>query len=261
MDWILAVYRLVAALLRPYTLFFLLTGLALAYLWCSRRESRRRLLLAVVPFGFLTATSLPVVGQLALGTLEWRYPPRVQRPADAEAIVVLSGSVVVRDPVRARAELGANSMYRCLRAAEVYHLGPPIPVLATGGKADPSAPVPACADLMADFLRRQGVRDADLIVEARSRSTYENAIETRKLLDMRRLRRVVLVTDATHMPRSVLCFRKQGVEVTPWPCNQRATGLNPSLALVLPSPGAAQACMDAAYEWLGLAWYWLHGRV
>jgi uncharacterized SAM-binding protein YcdF (DUF218 family) len=261
MDWTFALYNLVVSLLRPYTLLFLLTGLAVANLWRRRRESRGRLLLAVVPFGLLTMISLPLVSYVALGTLEWRYPPPGRRPTEAEAIVVLSGSVRARGAVRHRDALGSDSLDRCLEAAEVYLQGPPLPLLATGGKVDPSEPGPPCAQLMADFLRGKGVRDADLIVEDRSRSTYENAVESRKLLDKRRIRKVILVTEATHMRRSEHCFRKQGIEVIPWACNHRATPLTPSLSLILPSPGAAKACTDVAHEWLGLAWYWLRGRI
>jgi uncharacterized SAM-binding protein YcdF (DUF218 family) len=48
-----------------------------------------------------------------------------------------------------------------------------------------------------------GVKRADLIVEKGARSTHENALETRKLLERREIREVILVTEATHMRRAV----------------------------------------------------------
>jgi hypothetical protein len=63
------------------------------------------------------------------------------------------------------------------------------------------------------------------------------------------------------MPRAVRCFRKQGLVVTPSPCRHRATEFCFCAASLLPDPRAAAACAEAAHEWLGLAWYWLCGRI
>lgn len=256
-------YRLADGLLQPYTLAVLLTGAALAHLWRRRRESRGRLLLAVVPFGALTVLSLPPVAHLALGSLEWAYPPRGSRPsgAPAGAVVVLSAGVFPPDSVRPRDVLGDSSLYRCLEAARAYRAGPPLPVVAAGGKPDPSVPGVPCAELMAEFLATQGVRPADLVVEARSRTTHENAVEVRKVLAPRGVRRVILVTDAVHMRRASLCFRRQGFDVIPWPAHHRATELGHSVFLLLPTPYAVGNCLAAAHEWMGLAWYRLTGKL
>ena len=70
---------------------------------------------------------------------------------------------------------------------------------------------------MRDFLIEQGIEDSCLIVESQSENTYENAVESGKLLRTRGVRHVVLITDADHMFRASRCFRKQGLEVTPSP--------------------------------------------
>src|SRR5207302_1379541 len=81
------------------------------------------------------------------------------------------------------------------RAAEMYRQGPPCPVLVSGGKVDPDSPEPPCARVMREFLLHQGVAASDLIEEDASRSTYENAVESARLLGARGLRKVLLVTD------------------------------------------------------------------
>jgi uncharacterized SAM-binding protein YcdF (DUF218 family) len=100
-----------------------------------------------------------------------------------------------------------------------------------------------------------------VIVENGSRSTYENALESRKLLERRGIRAVILVTDASHMLRAVCCFRKQGIHVIPAACHHVATQYPWSLSAWLPDPASASLCVNAAHEWLGLAWYWLRGRI
>jgi uncharacterized SAM-binding protein YcdF (DUF218 family) len=248
-------------IVRLPTLLFVATALGLGWLWYRRRETRSGLLAVSAPFAALGVISLPAVAHLALGTLEWRYPTSITSPDGAGAIVVLSGSLAPADGVRGRAGLGDDTLYRCLHAAEVYRRAGPLPVLASGGKVDPAAPGPTLARAMADFLREQGVAAEDLILEERSRTTFENAVESARVLRARGIKRVVLVTEAVHMYRASLCFLGQGLEVTPAPCHPRARGFICSLSEFLPHPAAAQRFQLAVHEWLGVAWYRLRGRI
>ena len=254
-------YHIVAGFVEPYRLLFLLTGLAIANLWRKRQESRRRLLLLTLAFAACALVSLPMVGYLALASLEWRYPPLVTLPADSDAIVVLSGYVRSPDKYQPHAELGAGTMYRCLQAAEVYHQGKALPVLVSGGKVNPDAAGPTAAQAMRDFLISIGVRERDLITEDESRTTYENAVESVKKLKQRGLKKIILVTEAAHMYRAVRCFRSQGIEVVPAGCNYRATEFGYSLFDFLPSPSGAGGCREAFHEWLGVAYYRLKGWI
>src|SRR4051794_12833636 len=131
--------ELVESLLRPYALLVALTWLGLAHLWRRRRESRGRLLLAAGPFAALTLLSLPAVAHLALGSLEWPYPPTSRRPEGA-AVVVPSAGFVPRDAVRLHDELSDATLGRCLEAVRAYRAGPPCPVVVSGGEVDPENP-------------------------------------------------------------------------------------------------------------------------
>ena len=254
-------YQLVVNLLHPCTALWLLTGLAIADLWRRHRECRRHLLLVTLPYLVLTIMTIPAVSHVSLGTLEWQFRPLRQRPAEAESIVVLGGSVLPADATRARAELGRGSFDRCMYAVEVYRQGKPCPVLVSGGKVDPRPSTPAVGVLMGEFLRNQGIRPEDIIVEDGSLTTYENARETSKAIRTRGLRKVVLVTEALHMPRAAAVFRKLGIQVIAAPCAYRTTRFEWALGEFLPSPKAALDCQMVLHEWLGLAWYRLQGRL
>jgi uncharacterized SAM-binding protein YcdF (DUF218 family) len=254
-------YSFINYLLRPYTLALLFLAIGLVLTWRRRREGRRQLLWVVVPFLALVGLSLPAVGHLAVGSLEWRHPPLADRPQDVGAIVVLGSSVLAPDRGRERPELDSSAVHRCLEAARLYRQGKPCPVLVSGGKPDPTVPGPACAELMAELLVRLGVSAGDVLVESASRTTYENAVESRKVLEGRQVSRVVLVTEASHLRRAVLCFRKQGLEVVPAGGYYRKTEFGWSLQAFLPTVSALSDCETAAHEWVGLAWYWLRGRV
>jgi len=254
-------YSIVKCFFRPYTFFLLAMVLAVAVFWWQRTVSRRRLLWLIAPFLALIVTSTPVAAFLILGTLEWQYPPTTDIPGAEDVIIVLTGSVDPPDKVRLHAELGESSFHRCQHAAELYRRGDPCLVLITGGKVYADTPGPASSEVMRDYLLQLGVEPSHLQIENGSRSTYESAVACRDLLRSQPHDRVFLVTCATHMARSRACFRAQGIEVVPAACNHLATEFRFRFAKFLPSSSALKDVETVAHEWIGLAWYWLHGRI
>jgi uncharacterized SAM-binding protein YcdF (DUF218 family) len=250
---------ILSGLLDPYRSLFLLLGAGLVMLWRRRPVPARRLLLATLSFAALAVLSMPAIAYLSLGMLEWSYPPTESRPGDAEAIVVLGGGMRPADAMRTRAELNADSMFRCLHAAAIYRRGKPCPVVVCGGKIAPGRSTPPLAALMREFLRDQVVNDGDIIMEDRSRTTHENAVECRKWLLERRIGKVVLVTDASHMFRALASFRKQGIPAVPSACQHQATEFEWSVWDFLPSASAVDAHGRTFHEWFGTAWYRARG--
>jgi uncharacterized SAM-binding protein YcdF (DUF218 family) len=255
-------YRIVADyLLNPYFVLLVLAAGGVLRLWWRPMERRWRLWWVTAPVLLLWVLSMPAVAFLALGSLEWAYPERPQRPAGAEAIVVLGGYVSPPSETRPRAMLGWNSLNRCFRAADLYEQGPRCPVLITGGDMEPDKPGPTLAEAMGDFLHRYGIPQEDLWLETESLSTFENARECSEILASRGIRRVILVTDAIHLRRAEMCFRKQGVEVLPVGCLYGASKFEWSGSMFLPNPGAIIDVQRVLHEWLGIAYYRLRGRI
>jgi uncharacterized SAM-binding protein YcdF (DUF218 family) len=114
---------------------------------------------------------------------------------------------------------------------------------------------------MRDFTVRLGVDPADILVEDRSLTTYENTLQSAEILRARGVQRIALVTDATHMYRASRCFDRQGFEVVPAACNFRAVQLQCSPELFLPNTHGVDRLRIAMHEWLGIVWYKLHGRI
>ncbi len=74
----------------------------------------------------------------------------------------------------------------------------------------------------ADFLHKEllllGIPGQDIIIENRSRTTFENAMYTKKIIDTLKLRPpFVLVTSAMHVPRAEKAFTKAGLAVITFP--------------------------------------------
>jgi uncharacterized SAM-binding protein YcdF (DUF218 family) len=247
--------------MRPLVILWLVSAATLASLWRHRQDKRRRLVLLTVAFTLLTLYCLPITSYLLCRPLESLHAPMGRRPGDVEAIVVLGGALRTREAEGLPVDLAESTLYRCLRAAEMYRQGRPCPVLVSGGAVDPSPTTPPIARVMRDFLVHQGVAASDIIEESGSRSTYENAVETARLLAARGIRKILLVTDGLHMERALLCFQKQGVDAVPCSCYVSTLQFEWSATSFLPNTAAAQGVRLALHEYAGLAWYSVQGRI
>jgi uncharacterized SAM-binding protein YcdF (DUF218 family) len=78
--------------------------------------------------------------------------------------------------------------------------------------------------MVAAFWHEMGVPDAQVVLESRSRTTSENAIFSKTLLQPEPGQHWVLVTSAWHMPRAMETFARAGwTGVTAWPVDYRSS--------------------------------------
>jgi uncharacterized SAM-binding protein YcdF (DUF218 family) len=176
-------------------------------------------------------------------------------------IVVLSGYMTAPKEDRQRAELAPDTYYRCLHALALYRQVGGCPILVSGGLSDGAPEGPPLAQAMETFYRERGVKAADLVVENRSLTTHENAVECCRLLQERGIDRIVLITDAKHLWRASLCFQREGIEVVPSGCNAYTDRYRNQPVDYWPSPYGAAHFLDAFHEWVGLAYYKLRGWI
>ena len=229
--------------------------------WASSRWRRPARWLTAAAGTLLVLWSWPPVVFLTSATLERWYPYGVPDAAGVEAIVVLSAGLVTPDASLPFPVADTDTRIRTRYAAWLYRRWPRLPILASGGPLGPPDKKVVIAELMRDLLIDEGVDPADILVEGRSLDTYQNAVFSARLLRSRGIRRIALVTQGYHMPRAVACFRKQGLEVVPAPCALRSLEFPRRFEQLLPSAAAVLANEDALHEWIGLAWYWISGRI
>ena len=198
----------------------------------------------------LLALALLLIGGnrwVALGlarSLEWRYIPAGELP-QAQAIVVLGGGTLSAQYPRQTVEVD-QAGDRLIYAAQLYHQGKAEHLLLSGGRIDWISSGAPPAEDMAALLEMLGVPRQALWLESQSRNTYENARNARAFLEPLGIRRILLVTSASHMPRSVALFEKQGFEVIPAPADFSVTqegweqlksgGLGSQLSPCCPAP-------------------------
>ncbi|HLY47081.1 MAG TPA: YdcF family protein [Stellaceae bacterium] len=232
--------------LAPPTVFIslCLAGALIALAW-----RRAGLALALASSLCLYAAATPALASYLLRRVEAELPRAADLSA-AQAIVVLGGDVSRGNGDAIPDRLGRLSLERVVMAAAAYrrlHL----PLAVSGGSVERShASVGALmqAALESDFA----VPVAWL--EDRSRTTWENAVFTARLLKPRGVQTVVLVTDAWHLPRALWCFERAGLTAMPWPAPQTALRIA-GLGDFLPSLTALQDTFYALHETIGGLYY------
>ena len=173
--------------------------------------------------------------------------------ARAQAIVVLASG---RD--ERAAEYGYKdipdyiALARLRYAAKLQH-ETGLPILVSGGNVQSQGVPRSKAEAMASALR-EDFRTPVRWVEGESENTAENALFSARMLRRDGIDRILLVTDAMHMPRARMTFAKTGLEVVPAPTMFMATGTI-TAAHFLPGPEGLRRSHYALYEWAGLLWY------
>lgn len=210
----------------------------------------------------LVAAAVSPLGNWLILPLEERFlqpdPAAISKPA---GIIVLGGSL---DPLiaKSRGVLAVNeSAERLIVGSALARKYSNAKFVFTGGSAAILLPKsPEAVGVRDILLRALGLSKHRLIVEDRSRNTFENAIFTRKLLRPRRHEKWILVTSAYHMPRAAGCFRKVGFDIIPWPVDYRTRGREDLLLFFAQPSGGLRRVDEAMREWVGLLVYWITGR-
>lgn len=123
--------------------------------------------------------------------------------------------VVLGAGLRRDGSAGPALTRRTLHAAQLYREGLAPRIICSGGHAEPRPRSEAAA--CAEILQRQGIPDSAVILEDRSRSTEENALYTREIMDANGWTRALVVSDSFHMLRAEWIFNGYGIEFTPGP--------------------------------------------
>ena len=239
---------------------FLALMLAAGVLWLLASRRRRGLsLVAASALGFLAILFLPV-GDWLISPLESRFPVPAVMPERVDGIVVLGGAVdTMVSAARGRVQLG-DAGTRLIDAVALARRYPTARVVLSGGDNDvvSSSPLPE-AEVMKAYFVAEGIDPARNSTEARSRTTFENAAFSHRLVQPQVGETWVLVTSAEHMPRAVGCFRRQGWNVLPYPVDFQTAG-NGSFHLELSLAIHLSLANMAMREWVGLVGYRLIGR-
>ena len=233
-----------------------------------RRKPRLQTGLLIAALVILGVSSNRWVSYGLARSLEWQYLPPVEIPT-AEVIVLLGGGTESAQYPRSIVEVNTAGD-RVIYAAHLYHQGKAPVILVSGGNIvwlGGRSMTPA--EEMTELLNLLAVPESAIWQQPRSQNTQEDAEYSAQLLKERGVQRVLLVTSAIHMPRSVALFEHLGIEVIPTPTDYTVTedgwdnlfSPDPQAFLVniLPNSSSLGLTTNALKEILGLFVYRLRG--
>ena len=259
----LFVSKLLPLLFYPLGLSCLLLIVAVLLLWKSPRLAAIPIVMVLL---ILALGSNARVSDGLARSLEFQNLPAELPKTDA--IVVLGGctesAVAPRPWVEIREE-GDRVLY----AAKLYRDGKAPRLILSGGRIDWRRSGSSESEDMAVLLEPMGVPRSAMLQDPSSLNTRENAVNVKQIMEAQGIRRVLLVTSAMHMPRSLMIFRKLGMDAIAAPTDFTSTQSDPqqvntteaNILDALPDADQLRRTTRALKEYVGIAVYWLRGWV
>jgi len=267
--------KLLPLLLYPLGLGLLLQllGLAAASKGSEQGSRRRRqasLWLSGTGVGLIWLCAMPLSSRQLIWGLEDRAAALTpQRLPRADAVVVLGGGLRPALPPRQGVEV-AEGGDRLVRGMQLVRRGLAPLLVTSGGRVSFTGhdPAPPEALWARDLAQELGLPADRILINPGSRTTAEEARDIGTMGRRRGWTRVLLVTSAFHMPRSLATFqRRSGLTVVPVACDYQLPDrahygkptLGNTLKSLVPDAEALYLSTLALKEHLGLAIYRLRG--
>jgi uncharacterized SAM-binding protein YcdF (DUF218 family) len=229
-------------------LSWLVLAMVPALLGVLHARRRRAWLSGAAAVVFLSLAAMtPIVANALVGAIE----AGAEAPADGcdevDALVLLSGGFdrAPRDDADFAA-LTPESLARLFAFAS--RMPARVPVLISGGGKYASAE----ATMLAELLRRLAPQAGTPVLETASRTTWDNAQQTRRLLPQ--ARRIALATSALHLPRARRAFEAAGFEVCAQPLTSRYLAAD-GIGAWWPQASALRKSEAALHELAGDVYY------
>jgi uncharacterized SAM-binding protein YcdF (DUF218 family) len=215
--------------------------LAILGVFLMRRRPGLARACLILGLGALWLLSTPVISDALTGLAE-HYPPLdLRRAAAAQAIVILGGGGQRYFAPEYGGPAADPVLLERLSYGAYVARNTGLPILVTGFHIEATA--------MRDTLRRDYGIDVRW-VDDKAYDTFENADNSARLLEAAGVQRIVLVTHATHMWRSVHEFTAAGLDVVPAPAGMLAER-DRGISRFVPNPEALLRAHAAIYELLG----------
>jgi uncharacterized SAM-binding protein YcdF (DUF218 family) len=249
--------KIIAHFFYPLTPILVLLLLGMGLLLFAGRK-RMGTILVLIGIIFMAGLSYEGVSNALLGSLEYRYIPllHLNEIQDVKWVVVLGGGQVSDFRLPATGQLSRPSLARLVEGIRLYHGLPRCKLLLSGGKLFEQK---AEARVMAEAAIAMEVRSHDLILEEVSKDTEEEARLIQQIVGQSRF---VLVTSASHMPRSMGLFKKLGMDPIPAPTDylvRQSREMNPFQ--FFPKAENLYKAERVIHEYLGMIWSRLRGRL
>lgn len=243
--------KLITAMIMPPFNIVLLWLLALILFYFNYKYVAS--FLAILGVLMLYVLSIPYTSQKLSDSLTEEAPFTLNDYKTAQAIVVLGGGLRDSQELFGKLAITAIPLER-MRYAAYLHKETGLPVMVTGSSPNGTSEARVMAKELQMFFNTE-----TKWLEEKAKTTKENAIFSREILEKESINKIILVTNQWHMKRAEMLFKQQGFEVMP---ASVGTGDTPdhyklNYMYFIPQAGAMNSNMLALKEWIG---YWKESK-
>ena len=238
MIWLLHLKTLLKELILPPASPLILALLGLLLLKARPRLAR---IFIVVGLASLWLLSTPIVADALSGIVELYPPVDLRQAAGAQAIVILGGGGERALAPEYQGPAAEPFMLERLSYGAYLAKKTGLPILVTGFSLEARA--------MHDSLLRNFGMETRWI-DDQAYDTFQNARNSARILSAANVHRIILVTHATHMRRSVREYTDAGFDVVPAPMGMLAPR-DFGVLEFFPNPDALVRSHAAIYELIG----------
>jgi uncharacterized SAM-binding protein YcdF (DUF218 family) len=257
--------KLLPLFLYPLGLTCVLLLVSLVLLW---RKSRWVAVPIVLSLVVLLTSSNAWVSDWLVRSLETQHIASGELPK-ADAIVVLGGCTRPAMPPRPWVDVSEEGD-RVLYGAKLFRDGKAPKVILSGGRIDWFGAGPAESADMAELVKAMGVPETAILQDPTSLNTRENAVNVKQIMAGNNIKKILLVTSAMHMPRSLSIFQKLGIDAIPAPTDyltserdrqEFGSSAQATTLSALPETERLRNATRAMKEYVGIFVYWLRGWI
>lgn len=249
--------KLVALFTSPLGLLLLVLVVGLLLAWRKRAGPWPGRLIVAAAVGLVLVCCGPT-GDLLLRPLEQRHAPLVdvdvEGAREATFVVVLGGGLTSREGGPVTSELNTSSTIRLVEGIRHHRALGTTTLIVSGAAVTQQR---STADALAQVALDLGVSESELALADGARDTAEEAAAVLDLAGPGAT--VIVVTEASHMPRAMLLFERAGLNPIAAPTLHRASPRLFVLGSLWPSARNVRKVERAFYEYIALLWIALGG--
>ena len=258
--------KIFSKFLFPLPIIFCLFLIGLYLLWFTKKQKMGKIFVSISAF-VLLLLSYSVVPDFLLVSLENNYNTYPDESSENKIAqqnikqsfkyVVVLGAGHTSDPKLSRtSQLSKESLFRLIEGIRIHRINAGSKLIFTGGGMYNTV---ATATVMTELAVELGVNWSDIITEKNPKDTKDEARIVKTIVEDSPF---ILVTSASHMPRSMAIFNKLGMYPTAAPTEhnvKHSQAVGPGLFF----PGASNLhkAEKAVYEYLGFILAKLRGLI
>ena len=142
------------------------------------------------------------------------------RPEHYQWGILLTGVTSGNRELKDRVYINTNAD-RINHTVMLYQKGFIKKILISGGTGKLINPDRSEAVELKKVFLYMGVKESDMLIEGDSRNTHESAVAVSRILKNEKAGNCLLITSASHIPRAIGCFRKEGLNCDVFPTDMR----------------------------------------